>query len=231
MFIFEEAIKCGDVLKQRTQERSINGKYEQVLALFLEGSVRTLKAINVLYDTEFYEEGFSLIRILLEVGVDLEYINLDKVKLAEQYFEFANLKSNKQADRLKDLNVPLSSEERYSINLQFKNDLKWSQKTFGEMLEKILLNKKTEKDWFIVTYKFLCDFSHPSALGLGATVAFTKEEITVKARYRENLKEALPVLSCHLAMGIFLIINEEFHLSTSPQIKQIMAEIGKLAGK
>ncbi|MFA5223622.1 MAG: DUF5677 domain-containing protein [Candidatus Omnitrophota bacterium] len=229
MSIFDNVLDCGKDLERGTSERIINTDFDKVLAIFLGGSTRTLHAIKLLYENGFYEEGFSLARILLEAVIDLFYISLNKTKNAEQYIEFDKLKANEQVDMLSNLNASMTSQAKFSIKLKFKDKTRWSQLTFKGMLEEVFPNDKQLLDSHLLLYKNLCNHSHPSASGLGATVIWAKEDISMREEYREQSKKVLPLLSCQLVLGIYFTINKEFSLGKSTQITKLNNEVSKLA--
>jgi hypothetical protein len=231
MSIFDDVLSCGQELKQKTLGGAINGDFEKVLAIFLDGSIRTLQAIALLYDNKFYEEGYSLTRILLEAVVDLWYINLDKNNRAEQYIDFDKFKANEQVDMLRGLNPSLDSQTKFSIKSKFKNKTSWSQLNFEEMLKTIYPNQKREVDSHRLLYRYLCSFSHPSASGLGSTTVFAKEDMALWEKRDEHSKEVLPLLSCQLALAIYFTIDREFSLGYSTQINKINDEISHLVAK
>jgi len=229
--IFDDVLSCGQELRQRTLGRVIIGDFEKVLAIFLDGSTRTLQAIALLYDNKFYEEGYSLARILLEAVVDLQYINLDKNKRAEQYIDFDKLKANEQVDMLYSLNPSITSQTKFPIKSKLKNKIRWSQLNFGEMLKAIYPNQKREIDSHCLLYKNLCSFSHPSASGLGSTTVFAKEDIALWEKRDEHSKEVLPLLSCQLALAIYFSVDKEFNLEYSTQMNKIQGEISQSVAK
>lgn len=228
MNIFDNVLNCGEEIKQKILGRKINIDFEQVLVIFFDGSTRILEAIKLLHDNGFYEEGFSLTRLLLEAMIDLEYINLGKENRAQQYVEFDKLKSNEMLDKLNSL-VPPPSPTKFTLNFQFKNKMRWSQVTFDKMLEEISSTQQLEPDYFSFVYKFLCSFAHPSVSGLGATTAFLKEDVSARQKVREDYKRILSILSCHFVLDIYSHVDKEFSLGNSAHIKQISEEISPVS--
>jgi len=183
----------------------------------------------LLYDNGFFEEGYSLARILLETQVDLWYIGLDENKRAEQYLDFDKLKSNEQVDMLNNLNPSLTPPAKFSIKNKFKNKTRWAQLTFEGMLKTIFQDDTQTIDSLLISYKYLCGFSHPSASGLGSNTVFSKKDIPVWEKYNENLKRVLPLLSCQLTLAVYHLVDKSFSLGCSAQIKKINDEVSRLA--
>ncbi len=221
VMLFENVLDCGFDLGRKMQGRPVNGSYQSVLAIFLDGSTRTLSAIKLLHNNGFYEEGFSLVRVLLEISVDLQFINLNKLERAQQYIDFGKLKANEKIYFLDSIDdVTAFTQEKYDIQFEFKNKARWSQMTFKKMLEQVYSDAKDVQSG-VILYNLLCGFSHSSTAGLGSTTVFTKEDIPIREKHREDLMKSLPVLSCLLVLSIYDSVNKEFSLDKGEQIEQL----------
>lgn len=230
MNIFDKVLELGETLKSQTQSRSINEDFEKILVIFLSGSIRILRSIKLLYDNSCFEDGFSLLRILLELCVDLEYIKLDTHNRAKQYIEFSKLKLNEQIDILKNLDLASALTSHFQVEVQFKNKMRWSGVSFKEMLTDITLKNNEQVSLFLLTYKYLCSFSHSSAQGLATSVVFSQEDVSVMEAKRDNLKRSLPILSCLFVLWVCSRVDEDFSLSNSTMIETMRVEIFHLAG-
>lgn len=231
MLIFDDVLRCGYELREKTLGKTINGNFEKILSIFLDGTTRTLQAIALLYDNNFYEEGYALTRILLEAVIDLQYINLNKNERAEQYLDFDKVKANELVDMLSNLNKPLVSQAKFSTKFNFKNKTRWSQLKFDEMLKAIYADQNRNVHTHLLLYKYLCSLSHPSASGLGSTTVFTKEDVLLWKKRDQLSKENLPLLSCQLTLAIYHMVNKEFSLGYFELINNINTKISQLAQK
>ena len=225
--IFDKVLDCGLKLRQKIVTLTIKGNFERALVFYLDGVTRTLKAIKLLYDSEFFEECSSLVRILLESVIDLDYMSHNKEDRAKQFFEFDMLKTNEVTDLLQDLNAPLTSQDRHKIEFKFKNKTRWSQISVERMLDEIYGADKKIKDSHLLFYRHCCRFSHPSALTLGAGVFFDDKEYPIRKAYKTNLKETLPSLSCQLVLKIYHTVDGSLSLGYFAQIDQINAELAR----
>jgi hypothetical protein len=226
MAILDSTLNCGIKLARLIHGRKVNGGFESVLAIFLDGSVRTLSAIKLLHDNGFYEEGLALSRILLEIVVDLGFIKLKKDERALQFIDFGKLKANEKIDLISELNVKIPPQDKYDIESEFKNKMRWSQISFEQMLKAISANKE-EVGNFVLIYKLLCGFSHSSTSGLGSTTVFSQEDIPIRLKHREDLRKYLPILSCNLVLCVYVDVNKEFSLGESEDIELLKNEIAK----
>ena len=230
MNIFDKVLELGETLKSQTQVRSINGDFEKILVIFLSGSIRILRSIKLLCDNDCFEDGFPLLRILLELSVDFEYIKLDRHNRAKQYIEFDKLKLNEQIDTLKDLDLALTSTSKFQVEVQFKDRTRWAGVSFEKKLTDITLDEKEQTGLFSLTYKYLCSFSHSSVQGLATSVVFSQEDVSAMEAKRNNLKRSLPILSCFFVLWVCSRVDEDFSLGNSTMIEAIKAEIFHLVG-
>lgn len=214
---FNKVLRLSIKLMKQLERKETKNPYEELLVMCLSGSTRILSSIKLLNIYNFPEDAMVLLRNLLELLIDLEYIKLDK-RRAEQFIEFTTFKMASIFEKP-------DSKLLLRYGNQFKNKIKWSQVSLGKMLDDISSENPKVAKIFKGHYKMLCMYSHPSALALGTGVGFCSGDYRRHEIMKNNLKGILRNSSPLLALLILDRINNEFNLENEKEIKSIFKSL------
>jgi hypothetical protein len=214
-----------DIINDETrkiEDKILEDKFRNILFPSLKYLETQLSSIDLLIKENQVVSAIILSRSLFEYHIDLIYINQDKKKRAEMFWEYyKNYLANDINYLRKTGNEPKahSIEEYLQIEVNgFTREFPWSNKNIKERFDELFKEKEDNLHMYS-NYALLSRFVHLTPILLENIV-----DTTMLSKYKEYCYST----SIGSALTILRIINDEFVLDKLEQIDEINSEVMKL---
>lgn len=209
MQIGEAVREIAEAAEELTPEPvALNSHREQVLALALSLALRKARAIQVLVEADLAREALPIGRSILELGINLLFIESDQATKEELYGQFWSYLACAQEKMLQETGLLASHPDPAAVRNRaqsVRDTYGWGSKTPGDWHKLNLCDRAQRagrKDEYDFAYRYTSQFVHSSALSMAMSVDWTDPDrlIFCDADEEDDVRYALAPAGQYLAV-------------------------------